>query len=195
MRACDPPPSHATGEGDHAKHGGGGDPKRGAWACPHRLRRSPSPASRVRIGPGLALQPAACDRPPDRRRGSGLSAEAEGTWQPAPLRRGPPAPSPVIVGMMRIIGADDAHHHRRFPHHRRGFAASSSGFCRVIVGVFAASCLGRRRRRIVFHVKHRLASAPSALPRMAPFPAHAGEDRRRHRKSAALYRSDSSLGR
>jgi hypothetical protein len=30
--------------------------------------------------------------------------------------------------MMRIIGADDAHHHRRFPHHRRGFAASSSGF-------------------------------------------------------------------
>ena len=39
-----------AGEGDHAKHGGGGDPKRGGWACPlHRLRRSPSPVSRGRI--------------------------------------------------------------------------------------------------------------------------------------------------
>ena len=98
-------------------------------ATPSAVRGlAPTASGGVRIGPGLALQPAACDRPPDRRRGSGISAEAEGTWQPAPLRRGPPAPSPVIVGMMRIIGADDAHHHRRFPHHRRGFAASSSGF-------------------------------------------------------------------
>src|SRR5215204_4928842 len=38
--------SREAGEGDHAKHGGGGDPKRGAWAYAlHGLRRSPSPVA------------------------------------------------------------------------------------------------------------------------------------------------------
>ena len=45
-----PPPSLATGEGDHAKHGGGGDPtrRRSARAPSTACRRSPSPAARVR---------------------------------------------------------------------------------------------------------------------------------------------------
>ena len=44
-----PPPSLATGEGDHAKHGGGGDAGAASGIRPlHRLRRSPSPAPRVR---------------------------------------------------------------------------------------------------------------------------------------------------
>ncbi len=151
---------------------------------------SASPArGRGRLGgqrrPGEgSSSPVACD---------GGGGPCEAWWRGRPQARcvglpppPPHRPEPTFGGPPPRFAGED----RRDAHHRRRFPASSSGFCRVMVGA-----LPTKADRKMFHVKHRPAGAPSAMPRMAACPAHAGEDGRRHRKSAALYRSDSSLGR
>src|SRR5829696_991556 len=79
--------SREAGEGDHAKHGGGGDPKRGAWAYAlHGRSRS------ARTSPGHATH-------------GGGGDPKRGAWA-CPLHRLRRSPSPVATRRGRI----DVHH-------------------------------------------------------------------------------------